>query len=129
MIFAVVCVTLLKFNTPLGYPLTLNLFAILSLFWILEELAYYTNHEPWKWLEWLGSWSYSIYLMHMVVWAGIVTIWPWEALGFWGWSLTLAGCLLGSLVFYLAVEFPSHQLARFVGRQFSAKRIKAASVS
>ncbi len=78
MIVAVVCVTLLKFNTPLGYPLTLNLFAYTVPLLASRGVGLLLDSRT---LEVVGvAWIVELFdlLMHMVVWAGIVAIWPWN---------------------------------------------------
>jgi peptidoglycan/LPS O-acetylase OafA/YrhL/lysophospholipase L1-like esterase len=107
--------SILRFHTPVGYPWTLNLFAILAAFWLLYEIRWRMVHPPQAWMEWAGQASYSIYLLHFVTlsWyqplrgriGGEVLDW----LGFIAFSLGLCGC------FYLCVERPSHLLAQRIG--------------
>lgn len=54
----------LTLNTPVGYYLTMNLFAIMVFFWIRAEIGAPKNAN--SLFERIGMWSYSIYLFHMV---------------------------------------------------------------
>ncbi len=106
------CVLILRFHTPLKYPLTLNLFAIFAFFWLREELAYYATHRPWRWLEKLGRCSYSLYLFHLPSSAIVGLLFasqPPLAL----WLIRVVAAFIFSLIFYAFVEHPSHTLARY----------------
>jgi len=93
----------LTMNTPIGYYLTMNPFALLVFFWIRAEInaPKYANSL----FERIGKWSYSIYLFHMVFLAlvsklvGIPVIYIPVILGL---------CYLA----YQIVEKPSHNYAR-----------------
>lgn len=108
-----ICMSL-RFRTIVGYPYTLNFFAILVYYWLLREITYYRcgNHRPLKWLEWAGLWSYSLYLVHwplirVLRYYGISDNSSWIHFG-----LRLFTVLSGAYVFYLLLEKPSHILAR-----------------
>lgn len=58
------CLYWLTMNTPIGYYLTMNTFAILVFFWIYAEINSYKNGA--SIFERVGKWSYSIYLFHMI---------------------------------------------------------------
>jgi peptidoglycan/LPS O-acetylase OafA/YrhL len=45
----------------------LDLFAIPIYFWIGFEIVYAAKHVPFRVLEWAGSWSNSLYLVHSLV--------------------------------------------------------------
>jgi peptidoglycan/LPS O-acetylase OafA/YrhL len=105
----------LRFHTPLTYPWTLDLFAILVAMWLGREVVAWIHRPPLWLLELGGLFSYSIYLVHLHglalfqrlglgVGLPILVGWLWELL------FVLAVCLL----FYAVVERPSHRLARFV---------------
>lgn len=107
----------LRFHSPVGYPHTLNYFAILSYFWLQQEIRYFRHVSPPRLLEWGGKWSYSLYLLHVPANAvyhhlhvpnlGFILNWCSR----FGWTL---GC---SYVFYVFVEKPAHLFARWVGKQ------------
>lgn len=110
-----VCMVL-RYHTPIGYPWSLNVFALIAAVWINFELTHMGARKPWGWLEHLGVWSYSLYLTHKLA----VIVYDWfsvPSLGVWGdWALRLGFILLFAYGFYLICEKPAHFLARSVGR-------------
>lgn len=100
------------FHSPLTYKLTMPLIGILSAAWLYQEIR--CAHPP-AWLADAGMACYSIYLMHQlgIKWAENLT---WELLPVVRWSLGLLAAAVASYLFYLAVERPSHWLARRLGR-------------
>lgn len=102
----------LRFHTRVHFDLSLNFFGILVFYWLSRELGYGQKNLPWSWLERGGAWSYSLYVLHPAAALLPAEIFPSWSLGA-QWSirmpLTFAICYL----FYLAVEKPSHRLARF----------------
>lgn len=58
------CLYWLTMNTPIGYYLTMNTFALLVFFWIYAEINSHKNSA--SIFERVGKWSYSIYLFHMI---------------------------------------------------------------
>jgi peptidoglycan/LPS O-acetylase OafA/YrhL len=108
---SVLCLVL-RFHSPIGFPWTLNIFSILVFFWLRSELAYLQKNSPLRLFEWAGTWSYSIYLMHIPLLACIAHVVPTSVNPVVIWVLELALALGGCYVFYLAIEKPSHTLAR-----------------
>jgi len=110
------------FHTPIGFPWTLNLFALVGTFWIEREIRFYRAGGAPK-LESLGEASYSIYLTHVhgvAFWYLLPlsrTLDPW---GIWFGSMLFCGAF--ATLFYWIVERPSHQLARRLTQQRSASR-------
>jgi peptidoglycan/LPS O-acetylase OafA/YrhL len=94
---------ILRFHSPIGYPHTLNWFAVLAYFWLRQEICYWKTRQPWRLCEWAGRWSYSLYLVHYPVG-------PFLPSPRVFWVLPV------SYAFYLAFEKPSHLLARWLGR-------------
>ena len=104
----------LNFHSFASYALTLNFFGLFVYFWLRRELeAFNSLASPPALLEKAGAWSYSIYLCHIAataIYAKLnVPSLAWESIG---WGLKMALVLLISYAFYLAVERPSHLLAR-----------------
>jgi peptidoglycan/LPS O-acetylase OafA/YrhL len=103
---------MLHFKLHVHYTQTMLWFGIVAYFWVREEIANGKAHAPNKYLVAAGAWSYSLYLMH---WYGETIV---DYLGFTKvegivkWFLVIAANLIFSYLFYLAVERPSHQLAR-----------------
>ena len=108
---ATVC-SILRFHSPIGYPWTLNLFAVAVVFWLAQEISHCMAVPFPRWLEWAGTWSYSLYLVHLLA----VPI--YGRLGvpnfgyFLNWIFLILFVLLCSYLFYLLVELPSHVAAR-----------------
>jgi peptidoglycan/LPS O-acetylase OafA/YrhL len=97
--------------------IALDLFAIPACVWLGFEIAYATRHRPRRGLEWAGGWSYSLYLVHMLVFPVLA----WAGLSYLGENdgthlLLVAMALLASYGFYVLVERPSHRLAVAAGR-------------
>ncbi|MFZ5669653.1 MAG: acyltransferase family protein [Pseudomonadota bacterium] len=113
---AMIGCSILRYHTPIGYPWTLNLFAILAALWLGAETAYLSRHPPPRWLEWCGRWSYSLYLTHKLTNQAIGWLSPPTLGPVLDWSLRFGLLLLGAYVFYLACEKPAHGLARRAGR-------------
>jgi peptidoglycan/LPS O-acetylase OafA/YrhL len=108
---SVVC-SILRYHTPVTYPYTLNLFAIVAAVWLRHEIRA-ADARGASWLEPAGRISYSIYLMHLQEHA----MWKWfrqqpSLTSMVAWILQIAFILLVSGVFFLSVEWPAHTLAR-----------------
>lgn len=108
------CLYWLTSNTPVGYYLTMNVFAILVYFWIYAEINSQKNAR--SIFERVGKWSYSIYLFHIVLLTCITKVFilagfpetpnhPW---------VTIPVILMLCYQVYKYVERPSHELARKV---------------
>lgn len=117
----------LRFHSPYGYPWTLNFFAILAAIWLYREVAFRRAVGAPALLEWLGTWSYSLYLAH-----------PLAAAAFWAmpvitapalilWAIEVGFVLTMSYVFYLAVEFPAHIIARRAARRLGVAPLQPKS--
>lgn len=102
----------LRFHSPIGYPWSLNLFAIAVAFWLLAEISFWQDRRAPVVFEWLGSWSYSLYLVHTLA---IFVLSSAMINGItvqldWGWVILFV--LAFSFLFSFIVEFPSHNFAR-----------------
>lgn len=96
---------------------SLNLFALVLCGWLGLEIRYYMQAKPVRLTEWMGTWSYSLYLVHPLVY-------PLLAAGGMS-SLAIPGSLQILLIylltpfiayaFYLCVEWPSHRFAKHIG--------------
>jgi peptidoglycan/LPS O-acetylase OafA/YrhL len=114
----------LTFHTPLRYPWTLNLFAVLGYFWLKQEIRYYRDPDRKPVFESWGEASYSIYLIHTHV------MWLLLALPFgvgltakeeWVWHVVLLAVFAPA--FYWLVERPSHRFARAFAKR--SQRLQA----
>ncbi|EMI53114.1 acyltransferase family protein [Rhodopirellula sallentina] len=95
--------------------ITLNIFAFFAVFWIGCEVNYYANRKPFHFLEWGGTWSYSLYIIHPLIPTLVATTIAISAQN----SLYRVGVFLVAFVtsylFFLLVELPSHHLAKWLG--------------
>jgi peptidoglycan/LPS O-acetylase OafA/YrhL len=106
--------TVVRFHTPIGYPWTLNLYAVCAAFWLEREIRAYQRRPP-PALEGPGETSYSIYLTHvqsivLLHQLPFVSAMPAGV----AWILALVMCAGITAIFYQLVERPSHRLARRV---------------
>jgi peptidoglycan/LPS O-acetylase OafA/YrhL len=85
---------------------------LVSYFWVRAEISYYKSRDPWPVLVWGGRWSYSLYLVHPLV----IALCVGHGVLLDGSRLSSAGMLMliltASYLYYLAIEAPSHALAR-----------------
>lgn len=93
----------LTLNTPAGFYLTGNLYAILCYFWISSEISAATGTS---WLDAVGKGSYSIYLFHVIAWTAVESIISVTAF------IYIPFILIVCYFFYRLVEYPSHRIAR-----------------
>jgi peptidoglycan/LPS O-acetylase OafA/YrhL len=114
--------SVLRFHSPIGYPWTLNLFAVAVFFWLQVEIRAFKVAAPAPSLEWAGQWSYSIYLMHLIA-DTVYQRLPMPDLGFnLNWALRMLFILLVSYIFYLIIEKPGHFIARGISLSLRRKR-------
>lgn len=101
----------------IGHPALLLPFYLLCYAWIAREIAYWDLHKASRFLEWCGTWSYSLYLVHNMVIAITPRMAQNPALD---GGLRLLAVAAASLIFFGAIEWPSHQLARRTSRAAAA---------
>ncbi len=115
-----------------GYPWTLQIFAVLSMAWLEREIRWWRRNPPPPLLEWADSWSYSIYLFHVA--APPTTGWILKSLGRPDLPLLMLSFLRILTVFpvcYLfarLVEFPSWNLARRVAARLKPRSMTTAEI-
>lgn len=103
---------ILAYREIIGQPFTLTLFALAAWFWVTREIRFFARNQAIRWLEWAGSWSYSLYLLHMFLLDNISLLPfanPW---GYLAWFTKFTLALLLSWLFARAFELPAHRLAR-----------------
>lgn len=121
----------LRFHSPIGYPWTLNLFALLAFRWLAVEVVWFLHAAPVRLLELGGMFSFSIYLMHQKgeALAGRLRLGHGMPL-FLSWPLRCLFILVVCFAFYVLVEGPCHKLARWLYRVLSeARHRRLAAVS
>jgi peptidoglycan/LPS O-acetylase OafA/YrhL len=110
--------SILRFHSPLGYPWTLNIFSIAVFFWLACEIhnVNYGSKMCNTRYELLGLFSYSLYLTHplaMKIWSTLYI----PNLGYIiNWTMQILFIIVFSYLFYVAIEKPSHFLARKLSR-------------
>lgn len=50
----------------LSQTISMGLFSLSAAYWISQEISYWNNTQPKKYLVKFGKWSYSLYLCHMI---------------------------------------------------------------
>lgn len=113
--------SVLRFHSPLGYPWTMGLFALVVYQWLRREIHMARTEGANPLLEWAGQWSYAIYLIHMIVARGFAQLTVPNLGPSLNWIVMLGFVLLGSYLFYSLVEWPGHLLARKIGRALQPK--------
>jgi peptidoglycan/LPS O-acetylase OafA/YrhL len=113
MIAGMACLcSALRFHSPIGYPWTLNFFAIFAALWLHREISFRKFTDAPRVLEWAGLWSYSLYLMHLPALALFSKLFPDHGNDL-ATSLTMIFFILTlCFAFYLLIERPSHRLAK-----------------
>lgn len=98
----------------IGLPWTLNLFAVPAYFYVYAEISHSRRVKPFRVLEALGAASYSMYLTHMFIVHTLRNVLPPVSTGtIWlHWATHISAVFAMTFVWYFAIEFPSHQLAR-----------------
>jgi peptidoglycan/LPS O-acetylase OafA/YrhL len=114
---ASVC-SVLRFHTPLGYPWTLNLFALLVFLWLRREIHFRQRVPATRFLEWAGLWSYSFYLVHVPAGTLFAKYFPAARGSALGWAFMVLFVLTICYVFYALVERPSHIIAQKAANKF-----------
>lgn len=113
----------LEFHTPIGAPITLNIFAIAAFFWLEREIRWSRARGPVPALERAGLWSYSIYLMHLPLAAVTVGLFGLAGVAINPANpLAIGSVLVGCYMFYRSVEEPSHRLAKTAARHIGNRR-------
>jgi peptidoglycan/LPS O-acetylase OafA/YrhL len=120
--------SVLNFHSPIGYAWTLPWFALVAFAWLRREIARANCiRAPWAMLEWAGTWSYSIYLVHMPADSLLSHLMGFESGPTLHWLARIAFILVSSLVFYALFEAPSHRLARWASRYTASLSGRAAA--
>lgn len=114
---ACVC-SVLRYHSPIGYPWTLNLFAVAVALWLQREIALRQRVAPFAVLEWAGLWSYSLYLIHVPASALFSALFPSLRDGVVGRVFMVLFVFSACYVFYLLIERPSHTIARRASQKF-----------
>lgn len=110
-----VVLRIVKFHTDISNLITLNLFAFIVCAWLIEEVKYYKARPAIKTLEWAGTWSYSLYICHLLAAMFLAMLFTFQQPVI-QWLYVFTGTLILSYLFYRVVEKPSHYLAKRIKR-------------
>ena len=106
----------LRMHYHINYTYSLIIFSLFFYKWLEAEIIYHRNHPAGKWSEYLGKFSYSLYLCHLLCLAFIIKN---ISLTTSTYLLYLMLPILISYVAYLLVERPAHKLARYLAGKIS----------
>lgn len=95
----------------LSFIISMNIFSLLLYKWLMTEILYYKKHEPNPYLERMGDFSYSLYILHPVIYAFIL---KYFTLSLYIAPLLIIPTLILTYLFYLVVEKPSHNFAKSI---------------
>lgn len=101
-------------NTPVGFYLSMNFFAILVMAWISAEIA---AARAENFLDRAGKWSYSIYLFHAIAWTALERMIKINS------AFLVPLILFTCYLFYRTIEKPSHTAARNVYMKLMPVRV------
>lgn len=119
----------LRFHSSIGYPWTLLVFGVPVYFWLEREITYFKTHTAIPLWEWAGTWSYAIYLTHLIS-NSIYQKLTWPNLGpNLNWVLRMTFVLLGAYTFFRVVERPAHRIARMASRRVQRRNAINQTVS
>ena len=103
----------IHFQLHISNILLLNMLIVPFYFWLKNEIDYYKTRAANIYLENLGKWSYSLYIVHPLV---VVLLIHYNFLNFsapWiSWIVGTLSAFILSYIFYLLVEKPSHILTQ-----------------
>lgn len=106
----------LNFHTPVSEIHTGILIGAVAYLWIRAEIDYGRAHKARPWLMRAGAWSYSLYLVHPLVFHVFDEYAPnWGSTSRTGWAVEIIVALVMSYAFFLIVERPAHLLAKRIG--------------
>lgn len=118
---------MLNTDSLVHYPWTLTLFSLPVYFWLRNEVPYMRTNNPPKFLESAGSWSYSLYLLHVPLAYFILMHLPVlrDFSNPIKYVLFMCLILLGCFTFYLFIEKPSHWLSRRFRNLYKVNAVKS----
>lgn len=102
----------LAIHAHVPYMQMMPWFGIVAYFWIRKEIAYGKQHKASMLLAFGGTWSYSLYLLHVSAMRVFENLHIPDLGAMLNWCALVAFGLAVSYGFYLVIERPSHRLAR-----------------
>lgn len=104
----------LRMHYQISFTYTLVVFALFFYKWLEAEIIYHKNNPAGQFSEYFGKFSYSLYLCHLLFITLIAHYIPLTAYTF---ILYILLPIILSYIAYLVVEYPSHRLARWLGKR------------
>lgn len=95
--------------------LTENLFAFLLFLWLKNEFTYYKQKDSSPFFEFLGKFSYSLYLCHEMF--AIILTQHFIPLTTYTYPIYILIIVFASYLVYLLIEYPSHKLAQWATKK------------
>jgi len=102
----------LNFHLGISQVHTMIFIGFIAALWIREEIAYGRGRATNVWFMKAGAWSYSLYLVHPLVFHGFDVLARVNPATRIGWCIELIVALIGSYLFFIAIERPAHRLAK-----------------
>lgn len=102
---------LLRFHAGIGYPITLTIAAPFLYYWLRLEIRGFAAYGAHPVFEYCGQFSYSMYLNHGLALAVLIPLFGVAASASWG-LVRMPWMILFSYACFIAIERPSHRLAR-----------------
>lgn len=106
----------LRMHYQINYTYTLVVFALFFYKWLEAEIIYHRHNPAGKFSEYLGKFSYSLYLCHLLCLPLVERYLP---LNVYTYPLYISLPIIMSYVAYLLVEWPAHILAGKIGSKIS----------
>ncbi len=107
-------IQILRFKYFTSTLLTENLFAFLLFMWLRNEFTYYKQHNSVSFFEYLGKFSYSLYLCHEMF---SIILTPYIKLTIYTYPLYILIVIVASYIVYLLIEYPAHRLAQMATKK------------
>ena len=118
--FAIVCLVV-KMQWHFKYLYSQLFFVLIATYWVEMEIRYRMVHPAGRISEFLGRFSYTLYLWHLLL---FYLFQRWIPVSTTTWPLLVAMVIAGSFFIYIVIERPSHQLARWVAQKLKSSESK-----
>ncbi|MEO6520478.1 MAG: acyltransferase family protein [Mucilaginibacter sp.] len=113
VLFISIILLIVMFHFYISYIFTFNIFALLLVKWLEKEIVYYKTHNCSRILEYMGKFSYSLYLTHGLLRIFISLLIPYELATY---LVYIVLAIFISYIIYLLIEYPSHKIAQSLSK-------------
>lgn len=104
----------LRMHYHINYTYSLIICSLFFYKWLEAEIIYHRDHPAGTWSEYLGKFSYSLYLCHLLC---LPFVAHFLRLNMYTYLLYIVLPIVISYVAYLLIEWPAHALARWLGKR------------